>query len=152
MLGLDPSFEIQRSQFDLDYVAVKAPQFSFDRLRGAEPRLGVEMRSTGEVACFGANREQALLKAMLATGLKIPSRGALLALDSTVEPGSFARQASLLRDVGLRLFATPKTAEALRPYGPVQEVREEDGSAQELLRHGQVDIVFTDPGLVSPHT
>ena len=109
-----PDLTLNRTQFDLDYVAVKAPQFSFDRLKGAEPKLGVEMASTGEVACFGATTEEALLKAMMATGLKIPSQGALLALDSAVHLSSFVEEARLLRELGLELFATPRTAESLR--------------------------------------
>jgi carbamoyl-phosphate synthase large subunit len=118
MLGVEPARESNHSQFDLNYVAVKAPQFSFDRLKGAEPKLGVEMASTGEVACFGATREEGLLKAMMATGLNIPAKGALLALDSAVRSTSFAEEAWLLRELGLELFATPETAESLRSEPP----------------------------------
>jgi carbamoyl-phosphate synthase large subunit len=146
MLGVEPACELTRTQFDLDYVAVKAPQFSFDRLKGAEPKLGVEMASTGEVACFGATREEALLKAMMATGLMIPSKGALLALDSAVQSTSFVEEALLLGELGLELFATPGTAESLRYSGFVLEVREDDGSAHQILRSGRVDIVFSDSG------
>jgi len=149
MLGLEPAAELNRSQFDLEYVAVKAPQFSFDRLRGAEPRLGVEMTSTGEVACFGATKEEALVKAMMATGLKMPSKGALLALDSTVASTSFLEEAQLLRELGLELFATPRTAESLRPLRGVQGVSEEDGSAQQILRSAKVDIVLSDSGVAA---
>jgi carbamoyl-phosphate synthase large subunit len=148
MLGVEPASELERTQFDLDYVAVKAAQFSFDRLKGAEPKLGVEMASTGEVACFGATTEEALLKAMTATGLKIPSQGALLALDSAVQSMSFAQEARLLRELGLELFATPRTAESLRSSG-VRPVREEDGSALQILRSGRVDIVFSDSGVAT---
>jgi carbamoyl-phosphate synthase large subunit len=146
MLGVEPASELDRTQFDLDYLAVKAPQFSFDRLKGAAPKLGVEMASTGEVACFGATIEEALLKAMMATGLKIPTKGALLALDSVVQSRSFVEEARLLRELGLELFATPATARALRSSGCVLEVREEDGSAQQMLQGGSVDIVFSDSG------
>lgn len=149
MLGVEPSRESRLSPGDLDYVAVKAPQFSFDRLRGADPKLGVEMTSTGEVACFGATREEALLKAMLAAGFKLPSKGALLALDSVAGSTMFFEEATILRALGLELFATPKTAESLRPLGCVREVREEDGSAQQILRSGKVDVVFSDPGVAS---
>jgi hypothetical protein len=148
MLGFEPARESNRTQFDLDYVAVKAPQFSFDRLKGAEPKLGVEMASTGEVACFGATTEEALLKAMLATGLKTPSKGALLALDSAVQSTSFVEEVRLLRELGLELFATPRTAESLRSSG-VRRVREEDGSAHQILRSGRVDIVFSDSGVAT---
>jgi carbamoyl-phosphate synthase large subunit len=144
MLGVEPDLALNRTQFDLNYVAVKAPQFSFDRLKGAAPKRGVEMASTGEVACFGATTEEALLKAMMATGLKIPSKGALLALDSAVQSFSFVEEVRLLRELGLELFATPRMAESLRSSGCVQGVREEDGSAHQILRSGKVDIVFSD--------
>jgi len=148
MLGVEPDLALNRTQFHLDYVAVKAPQFSFDRLKGAEPKLGVEMASTGEVACFGATTEEALLKAMMATGLKVPSKGALLSLDSAVRSSSFVEEARLLREMGLEVIATPRTAESLRSLG-VQEVKEEDGSAHQILRSGKVDIVFSDSGVVT---
>src|SRR5262249_30208791 len=146
MLGVEPSRELNRGQFDLDYVAVKAPQFSFDRLKGADPTLGVEMTSTGEVACFGATREEALLKAMLAAGFTIPSHGALLALDALVASTSVAEEAARLSALGLEVFALPKTAASLRSFGNVCEVREEDGSAERILRSGRVDVVFSDGG------
>src|SRR5215813_4631988 len=149
MLGAEPSRAGRFSPDDLDYVAVKAPQFSFDRLRGADPSLGVEMTSTGEVACFGATREEALLKAMLAAGFKRPSKGALLAVDAVAGSTTFFEEATILRDLGLELFATPSSAESLRPLGCVQEVSEEDGSAQQVLRSGKVDVVFSDPGVTS---
>jgi carbamoyl-phosphate synthase large subunit len=149
MLGFEPESQSTRSQFDLDYVAVKAPQFSFDRLKGAEPKLGVEMASTGEVASFGATTEEALLKAMMAAGLKVPVKGALLALDSTVQTAPFLEEARCLSDLGLAVFATPGTAASLRSIGDVFEVSEEDGSAHELLRRGRVDIVFSDSGAAS---
>jgi carbamoyl-phosphate synthase large subunit len=149
MLGVEPSRASRFIPDDLEYVAVKAPQFSFDRLKGADPTLGVEMTSTGEVACFGATRDEALLKAMLAAGFKLPSKGALLALDSVARSTSLVEEATILRQLGLELFATPKTAELLRPLGWVQDVSEEDGSAQHILRSGKVDVVFSDPGVAS---
>jgi len=149
MLGVEPDFALNRTQFNLDYVAVKAPQFSFDRLKGAQPKLGVEMASTGEVACFGATTEEALLKAMMATGLNVPSKGALLSLDSGVQSSSFVEEARLLRKMGLEVFATPRTAESLGSLVYVQEVKEEDGSAHQILRSGKVDIVFSDSEVVN---
>lgn len=67
---------------DLDFVGVKAPVFSFTRLRRADPMLGVEMRSTGEVACFGTSKHEAFLKAMLATGFKLPNKTILISVGS----------------------------------------------------------------------
>src|SRR6516225_8701924 len=149
MLGVEPDLALNRTQFDLNYVAVKAPQFSFDRLKGAAPKRGVEMASTGEVACFGATTEEALLKAMMASGLKTPSKGALLAFDSAVQSSSFVEEVRLLRELGLEVFATPKTAESLRASGCVQAVNVQDGSAHQILRGGKVDIVFSDSGVVT---
>lgn len=65
---------------DLDFVGVKVPMFSFTRLRGADPILGVEMKSTGEVACFGTSKYEAFLKAMLSAGFKLPGKTALLSV------------------------------------------------------------------------
>lgn len=67
---------------DLDFVGVKVPMFSFTRLRGADPMLGVEMKATGEVACFGTSKYEALLKAMLSAGYKLPGKTALLSFGS----------------------------------------------------------------------
>ena len=74
MLGY-PCKSYNISLIDYDYVAVKAPQFSFTRLRGADPTLGVEMSSTGEVACFGHDVHEAFLQALLASTFRLPSRG-----------------------------------------------------------------------------
>ena len=71
---------IENRGLDLDYVAVKAPMFSFSRLVGADPMLGVEMASTGEVGCFGDDVHEALLHALLATGFRFPKKGVLLSL------------------------------------------------------------------------
>lgn len=73
----------------------------------------------------------------------------MLALDSVAGSTTFFEEATILRKLGLELFATPKTAESLRPLGCVQEVSEEDGSAQHILRSGKVDVVFSDPGVAS---
>src|SRR5205807_9832750 len=96
---------------------VKAPQFSFRRLAGADPMLGVEMASTGEVACFGDDAEEALLKAMLASGFKVPRKGALLSLGPLGDKYRFAEEARLLASMGLRLYATAGTAEVLEGEG-----------------------------------
>ncbi len=77
MIGEKPH-KIDKSSFDLDYVGVKAPQFSFTRLKGSDPVLGVEMSSTGEVACLGDDFNEAFLKSVLSIGFKIPEKGILL--------------------------------------------------------------------------
>jgi hypothetical protein len=146
MLGAGRSAELVDSRCEPDYVAVKAPQFSFERLRGAHPRLGVEMTSTGEVACFGRTKAEALLKAMLASGFKVPSKGALLSFDAVVDSFSIAEEAAWLKERGLALYALPRTAASLLHVVGVREVREDDGSATEALRSGMVDVVFSASG------
>ncbi|MBK8010690.1 MAG: carbamoyl-phosphate synthase (glutamine-hydrolyzing) large subunit [Deltaproteobacteria bacterium] len=99
---------------DLDYVAVKAPMFSFSRLLGADPMLGVEMMSTGEVGCFGDDQHEALLHAMLATGFRFPEKGILLSLGDIHDKYAFQEQARIIRDeLKLPIYATEGTAEAL---------------------------------------
>ncbi len=102
---------------DLDYVAVKAAQFSFLRLPGADPTLGVEMASTGEAACFGDDLHEALLKSLLSTGFKIPQKGVLVAVGPDREKKDFADLVKALYDLGLDVYATPGTAKALREAG-----------------------------------
>ena len=124
MLGLNP--KPYNISLDLDYVAVKAPMFSFTRLRGADPTLGVEMSSTGEVACFGNNLQEAFLAAIEATGFKLPPvDGSILVSiaksDSVVE-GQDARHEFLpymkqMEELGLTLYGTPGTAEYYQKHG-----------------------------------
>jgi carbamoylphosphate synthase large subunit len=143
MLGAEPSRDLIESNGATAHVAVKAAKFSFDRLRGAVPRLGVEMTSTGEVAAFGETRSEALLTAMLATGFRIPTAGALLAFDGVTDSFSVLEEARWLAERGLRLFALPETARSLQSLPNVGQVRADDGSAESLLRDRQVDAVFT---------
>merc|ERR1719182_986577 len=70
---------------DLGYVGCKAPMFSFTRLRGADPVLGVEMASTGEVACFGADKHEAFLKALMSTGFKMPEKSILVSVQESLQ-------------------------------------------------------------------
>ena len=88
---------------DLDYVGVKAPQFSFSRLRGADPVLSVEMSSTGEVACFGENLEEAFMKSMISTGFRIPKKNIFLSIGNTEDKAIFASYAKKLIQQGFVL-------------------------------------------------
>ncbi|MBI3366868.1 carbamoyl-phosphate synthase large subunit, partial [Candidatus Roizmanbacteria bacterium] len=97
-----------------DYVLVKAPQFSFARLEGADPILRVEMSSTGEVACLGDTFEEAFLKAMYSTGIELRKKSALLSIGGIVNKKKFLDSVFTLRDMGFSLFATRKTYEFLR--------------------------------------
>lgn len=102
---------------DLDYVAVKAPQFSFSRLRGADPVLSVEMSSTGEVACFGDNLEEGFLKAMLSTGFRFPKKNIFLSMGNMKDKVSFLDSAKELCEMGYKLSATEGTAEFFSQNG-----------------------------------
>ncbi len=102
---------------DLDHVAVKAPQFSFSRLKGADPVLGVEMASTGEVACFGNDLYEAFLKAMISVGFTLPKKRILLSIGRTEDKADFLPSARHLIDMGYELFATEGTSEFLKIQG-----------------------------------
>jgi carbamoyl-phosphate synthase large subunit len=139
--------------FEIDYVAVKAPQFSFRRLAGADPILGVEMVSTGEAACFGEDIDEALLLALIATGFRFPrkGKGVLLSLGPVGDKYRFAEQARALLDHGLLLYATPGTAEILNAEGITTRVlgkEDADGGlrrAVDLMREDLIDLVINIP-------
>ncbi|HEX7219085.1 MAG TPA: carbamoyl-phosphate synthase (glutamine-hydrolyzing) large subunit [Burkholderiales bacterium] len=102
------------SAMDLEYVGVKAPQFSFTRLEGADPVLGVEMASTGEVGCLGDDFEEAFLKAMISVGFKLPIRNVLLSTGPIAGKAAFLESARSLCTLGASLYATHGTAKFLR--------------------------------------
>ena len=102
---------------ELAFTAVKAPQFSFSRLTGADPILHVEMASTGEVACFGDDLEEAYLKAIIATGGHVPQKGIFISLGGDDKKQRFLESARLLATLGLPLYATEKTCLFLRQHG-----------------------------------
>merc|ERR1719450_1603187 len=101
---------------DWDFIACKVAMFSFLRLSGADPRVGVEMQSTGEVACFGRDAHEAFLKGMLAAGLKLPKGpcGALLSLGGQDDKRAFLPYVQLLLDMGYTLHATTGTCSFLQ--------------------------------------
>lgn len=141
---------VQNRALDLDYVAVKAAQFSFSRLAGADPTLGVEMASTGEVGCLGDDLHEALLKALLATGFKYPRRGVLLSLGPVAEKPRFFEEARMLMEMGLDLYATPGTQQVLVEQGIPCKVAykytdQKSPSAVELLNEGKIDLVINIP-------
>jgi carbamoyl-phosphate synthase large subunit len=145
-----PVPEIRLKPFNLEYVGVKAPQFSFTRLRGADPTLSVEMASTGEVGCLGGDFEEAFLKAMLSVGLKLPVRAALLSTGSMECKVDFLPAARELARMGVRLFATDGTARFLAENGVAAEAVAWPsagiaGNAEELIRAGAVDLVVNIP-------
>merc|ERR1719463_970062 len=85
---------------DMDYIAAKGPTFSFGRLKNSDPRLGVEMQSTGEVACFGVNQYEAFLKSMIAAGFKLPTKNVLICIGPHLQKMEFCQVARMLVDIG----------------------------------------------------
>ncbi len=150
MLGL-PVEKPAKSAFDLDYVGVKASQFSFSRLQGADPVLGVDMASTGEVGCIGDDTAEAVLKALLAVGLRIPRRAVLLSTGSAKDKADMLEAARLLHRGGLTIYATGGTCQflnengipAIRVYWPSQPDMEPQ--ALDLLHRHDVDMVVNIP-------
>ena len=107
----------RKSTLDLNYVGVKAPQFSFSRLKGADPTLGVEMASTGEVACLGEDVHEAFLKSLLSAGYVLPRRSILLSIGGRVQKHKFLAAARTLEGMGLALYATDGTSAFLKANG-----------------------------------
>ncbi|MDP4008159.1 MAG: carbamoyl-phosphate synthase (glutamine-hydrolyzing) large subunit [Candidatus Peregrinibacteria bacterium] len=102
---------------DMDHVGVKAPQFSFSRLKGADPVLGVEMASTGEVACFGDDMYEAFLKAMISVGLRLPKKNVLLSIGRVEDKAAFLGHARKLLSLGFHIYATEGTHAFLAESG-----------------------------------
>uniref|UniRef100_A0A5F9C4G7 Carbamoyl-phosphate synthase [ammonia], mitochondrial n=1 Tax=Oryctolagus cuniculus TaxID=9986 RepID=A0A5F9C4G7_RABIT len=136
-----------------DYVAIKAPMFSWPRLRDADPILRCEMASTGEVACFGEGIHTAFLKAMLSTGFKIPQKGILIGIQQSFRP-RFLGVAEQLHNEGFKLFATEATSDWLNannvPATPVAWPSQEGqnpslSSIRKLIKDGSIDLVINLP-------
>ena len=149
MMG-EPVAEAQRSLFELDYVGVKAPQFSFARLAGADPVLGVEMASTGEVACFGDDLLEAFLKSLLSVGYRIPEKGVLLSTGTIKEKTRLLPAVRRFQEMGLALYATAGTADFLQNTGiETQRVAwpldEAPATALDVIEKGDVDLVLNIP-------
>ncbi|MGH8177757.1 MAG: carbamoyl-phosphate synthase large subunit, partial [Steroidobacter sp.] len=153
MLGLHGHVAV--NPFELDYVGVKAPMFSFGRLLGADPMLGVEMGSTGEVGCIARTFPEALLLALTSTGFRTPRRGVLLSLGPRTEKFSFAEEALAIRDeLQLPLFATVGTAEMLREIDIECVALSKgagSGSAADAIERGLIDLVVNVPVAYDEH-
>ena len=135
---------------DLDYVGVKVPMFSFSRLKGVDPMLGVEMASTGEVGCLGKDIHEALLKGLIATGFEFPRQGVLLSLGPVAGKYDFSEEAlAIWREIKLPIFATEGTAEMLNdlaiPCSVVAKVPGDGLDAIELIDSGAVDLIINVP-------
>ncbi len=139
-----------RSVLELEYVGVKAPQFSFTRLEGADPTLGVEMASTGEVGCIGDDFEEAFMKALLSVGYRVPVKNILLSTGPIESKAEFLANARMLQEMGVRLFATGGTADFLGQNGVPAEVLHwpldnKSPNTIEFIRQGKLDLVINIP-------
>jgi len=145
-----PYAKPEKSAFDLDYVGVKAPQFSFSRLHNADPVLGVDMVSTGEVACLGENFYEAILKAMFSVGYNFPKKNVLLSTGPTKSKVELLAPCKMLYDKGYNLFATRGTALFLEQHGipaTILHWPDEDKSPNtlEYIKDKKVDLVINIP-------
>ena len=149
MLGL-PVEKPHKNLFDLDYVGIKASQFSFNRLQKADPVLGVDMASTGEVGCLGDNTSTALLKSMLSVGHRIPEKTILLSTGSAKQKAEMLDAAKTLVEHGYKLYATGGTSRYLTENGIANELvywTSEDGKPQaiDMLHNHEIDMVVNIP-------
>ena len=149
MLGL-PVEKPHKSLFDLDYVGVKASQFSFNRLQKADPVLGVDMASTGEVGCIGDDSASAVLTAMLAVGHRIPAKNILLSTGSAKQKAEMLDAARLLAAKGYKLYATGGTSRFLTDNGVENTLvywPSEEGQPQalDMLHKKAIDLVVNIP-------
>ncbi|WP_085536110.1 carbamoyl-phosphate synthase (glutamine-hydrolyzing) large subunit [Massilibacteroides vaginae] len=149
MLGL-PVQKVWKNEFDLDYVGIKASQFSFNRLQKADPVLGVDMASTGEVGCLADDTNEAVLKSMLSVGLRVPSKGILLSTGTPKQKADMLDAAKLLQEKGYLLYATGGTHRFLTENG-INSIRvnwpSESGEPQALtyMRERKIDMVVNIP-------
>ncbi len=150
MLGL-PVERPAKSLFDLDYVGIKASQFSFNRLQKADPVLGVDMASTGEVGCLGEDSRTALLKAMLSVGHRIPRKNILLSTGDGKQKAEMLKAAAMLREHGYCLFATPGTSRYLTENGIANTMVHWPSEAPlqpqalDMLHNKEIDMVVNVP-------
>ena len=160
MLGL-PVEKPSKNLFDLDYVGIKASQFSFNRLQKADPVLGVDMASTGEVGCIGDNTDTALLKSMLSVGHRIPKKTILLSTGGAKQKADMLDAARMLVAHGYELYATKGTSQYLADNGiantrvlwPSDEAEGQNDapSALQLLHAHKIDMVVNIPKDLTTH-
>lgn len=150
MIG-EPYEVPHKSAFDLDYVGIKASQFSFARLLKADPVLGVDMASTGEVGCLGDDTNEAILKSMLSVGYRVPQKNILLSTGDAKNKADLLAAAKMLADKGYSLFATggswkylvENNIPATRVYWPTEPSMEPQ--AMDMLTNKQIDMVVNIP-------
>jgi carbamoyl-phosphate synthase large subunit len=145
-----------KSIFDLEYIGCKAPQFSFSRLKKADPVLGVDMSSTGEVGCIGDNYYEAILKAMLSVGYTIPKKNVLLSTGPMRSKVEMINSCRMLLEKGYNLFATHGTHEFLKLNG-IESIdlawpdEERKPNVLDHISSGQIDLVINIPKNLTSH-
>jgi len=149
IMGIDVP-PIDKSCFELDYVGVKAPQFSFTRIKGADPILSVEMTSTGEVACIGDNFEEAFLKALLSVGFEFPQKNIMLSTGPFESKAKFLPTAKRLQDLGYNLFATQGTSDFMQYHGIQSEIlfwplQKKEPNAMTYIANKKLDLIINIP-------
>lgn len=154
MLGLNVD-KPAKSAFDLDYVGIKASQFSFSRLQGADPVLGVDMSSTGEVGCLGDDTSEAILKAMLSVGYTIPKKSVLLSSGTPRQKVDLLEPARMLHRKGYVIYATEGTQRFLAQNGiPAITVympsEDKQPQALEMLHNREIEMVVNIPKNLTP--
>ena len=156
MLGV-PVEKPKKNLFDLDYVGIKASQFSFNRLQKADPVLGVDMSSTGEVGCLGDDTNTALLKSMLAVGHRIPEKNILLSTGGAKQKAEMLDAAKLLQQHGYKLYATGGTSRYLTENGVENTLvywpsdADKKPQALDMLHEKQIDMVVNIPKDLTVH-
>jgi carbamoyl-phosphate synthase large subunit len=138
------------SSFELEYVGVKSPQFSFTRLKGSDPVLGVEMSSTGEVACLGDDFEEAFLKSLLSIGFVVPNKTILLSTGSLRNKSAYLEETRILADMGFKFYATGGTAKFMRDNNIAVDILhwpldKKEPNAITYLADGRIDLVINIP-------
>jgi carbamoyl-phosphate synthase large subunit len=139
-----------KTLFELNYVGVKAPQFSFTRLEGADPILGVEMASTGEVACFGDDFNEAYLKALTSVGYHFPFKNVLVSTGPIESKAELLESVRSLHKLGIKFYATHGTAKFLKQNGiPVKKLYwpldEKEPNVIDFIKSGKIDLVINIP-------
>ena len=148
MIGIKESGKY--NTIDLDYVGVKAPQFSFSRLRGADPVSGVEMASTGEVACLGENINEAFLKSLFAVGFELPKKNILLSTGTVKDKADLLESVRKLKEMGYELYATLGTHKFLEQNGIKNmmlnwPLDKKEPNALTYLKEKKIDFVVNIP-------
>jgi len=142
--------KIDKSAFELDYVGVKASQFSFTRLRGSDPTLNIEMTSTGEVGCLGDDFHEAFLKSLISVGFKIPKKGVLLSTGYPKQKADLLEAVKIFQKLGLRLYGTVGSASYYNSLGIEVEplyrpFDNREPSIMKYLEDGKIDLAINIP-------